>query len=180
MKKIILYSLVTFLFLFQPEQSLAQKRRAQAEAGESKTTFTYDVSAGAGNYNNLSYNEINLGLNWSLQDWLIWRNALFSRFGSGIDTVSGLDSALRISHSLRSDSGAFGVDAFFGPGLRLANQNSNAVFAEAGLAFKLAGLYLGAGVKSLYYISDRKDAMGNSLSKNDNQYFIIFSGGGAF
>lgn len=151
-----------------------------ATRGNSPPALTYDLSLSVGSYNNLSYTEANLGLNWSMQDWLVWRNALFSRFGSGFDTVTGLDTSLRAVQDFRTDSGLFGVDFFAGPGLRFASPNSNAAFAEAGIGFKLGGLYLGGGVKRLYYVSDRKDSLGNSLDKNDTLFFIVLSGGGAF
>lgn len=148
--------------------------------GSNPHTLTYDLSLSAGTYNKLSYTEANLGLNWSIHDWLVWRNALFSRFGSGFDTVAGLDTSIRAVQDFRSDSGVFGLDFFAGPGLRFASPNSNAAFAEAGIGFKLGGLYLGGGIKSLYYVSERKDSLGNTLDKNDTLFFIILSGGGAF
>lgn len=160
--------------------SWAQKAvRGVASSGSSRVT--YDLSASFGTYNEKTYNEINLGLNWFLADWLNWRNSLFSRFGGDIDTVSGLDSSARFQGSLESDGGSFGIHAFLGPGVRLASQNYNAVFGEAGLIFKLGGLKIGGGVKSLYYFSDRQDSKTNlTLPKNDNQVFIILSGSGSF
>ncbi len=144
------------------------------------SNVTYDLSASFGTYNEKSYNEVTLGLNWFVADWLNWRNSLFSRFGSGLDTVSGLDSSARFQGGLETDGGSFGLHAFAGPGVRLASQNYNAVFGEAGLIFKLGGLRIGGGIKSLYYLADRKDSTTNLvLPKNDNQVFIILSGSGS-
>lgn len=146
----------------------------------SDSTLTYDLSASFGTYNEKSYNEVTLGLNWFVVDWLNWRNSLFSRFGSGLDTVTGLDSSARFQGSLETDGGGLGIHAFVGPGVRLASQNYNAVFGEAGLIFKLGGLRIGGGIKSLYYLADRKDSATDlTLPKNDNQVFIILSGSGS-
>lgn len=164
-----------FVMILTVGLSLAGVAIAQEK---SSTALTYDLSASVGNYDSQSYTEINLGLNWYLQQWLIWRNAVFTRFGSNIDSITGLDTSARFAHSVRSSSGGLGIDAFAGPGLRFASSNSNALFGEAGLGFKLGGLYIGAGVKSLYYASERTDSAGRKLPRNDQQIFIILSGGG--
>lgn len=173
MRKLIIAALI-----LSGSLSLAQRRRPPPTR---PPTFTYDLSASVGSYDGNSYTELNLGLNWFLsEDWLIWRNALFSRFGSGFDTITGLDSSLRFAHRISSDSGTFGINMFAGPGLRFANQNSNAVFGEAGLLFRIGGLQVGGGVKALQYTQTRTDSRGRELSKNDTQFFIILAGGGAF
>lgn len=154
---------------------------ARGVASSGSSHVTYDLSASFGTYNEKTYNEATLGLNWYLADWFNWRNSLFSRFGGDIDSVTGLDSSARFQGSLETDGGGFGIHAFAGPGLRFASQNYNAVFGEAGLIFKLGGLRIGGGVKSLYYFADRRDSNTNLiLPKNDNQVFIILSGSGSF
>ncbi len=148
-------------------------------ARQSESTLSYDLSAGAGTYNGSSYNEFNLGLNWMVADWLNWRNALFTRLSSASsDSISGLDSSLRLQGSMLSDSGTFGMSGFIGPGVRFATKDANAAFAEAGLMFKVGGLHLGGGVKSVNYFKTRQDSSGADLPKNDNQVFIILSGSG--
>lgn len=173
MKKIILILLAPLFFVALPAR--AERGRQPAS---SASDLSYDITFSVGTYDKEQYSEVNLGLNWYLQNWLIWRNALFSRFGSNIDSVTGLDTSMRFAQNFRSSSGTFGLDMFAGPGLRFASQNSNAVFGEAGLAFKLGGLYIGGGLKSLYYMNERKDSAGNSIPRNDNLFFIILAGGG--
>lgn len=174
------YFLVLSLSLFSLSGYSQKRGKVYTEvSGNSKVT--YDLSASFGNYNNKTYNEITLGLNWIMADWFNWRNAGFSRFGEGVDTVSGLDSSARFQGGFESDGGGFGVHGFIGPGVRLATQNYNAAFGEVGLVFNLGGLKIGGGAKSLYYFSDRKDSTnGATLPKNDNQIFLILSGSGSF
>jgi hypothetical protein len=156
----------------------AQGRRSQSMTSDAPSKMTYDLSASSGSYNGVSYTELTLGLNWFLQDWLNWRNSIFSRQGSGIDSVQGLDSAARFSTAVVSEGGGFGFDAFAGPGVRMASKDNNAIFGEAGLIFRLGGLRIGGGVKALSYTSDRTDSTGGSLPKGDTQFFLILAGGG--
>lgn len=142
--------------------------------------FHYDVSAGSGRYNDVSYAEITGGLNWNFADWWTWRNAVFHRFGSDIDSVTGLDTSLRLGNGFITDGGTFGFDFYVGPGLRFADNKGNAVFGEAGLGFKVAGIYLGVGAKSLYYTQTRINSSGTELPKNDTQVYLVLAGGGSF
>lgn len=147
-------------------------------AASSGSRLSYDLGASAGSYNGSSYTELTLGLNWYAQDWLNWRNSIFTRQGSNLDSVQGLDSALLFQTSARTEGGGLGFDAFAGPGLRFATHSNNAIFGEAGLIFKLGGIRIGGGVKALNYSSDREDRSGDTLPKNDLQYFLILAGGG--
>tara|TARA_B110001454_G_scaffold16046_1_gene14395 strand:- start:43447 stop:43995 length:549 start_codon:yes stop_codon:yes gene_type:complete len=140
--------------------------------------ITYDISASLGDQNGNKYQEINLGINWEMNSFLNWRNALFTRMGNDIKNVSGLDSSLRLQLTTINDENTFGVHAFLGPGVRVATENYNAAFGEAGLIFKLGGIQLGAGIKSLQYFENRTDSDKVILPKNENQVFIILSGGG--
>lgn len=142
--------------------------------------FQYDLSAGSGRYNNVSYAEITGGLNWNFTDWWTWRNAIFHRFGSDMDSVTGLDTSLRLGNAFATEGGDFGIDFYAGPGLRFANSNGNALFAELGVGFKLAGIYLGVGAKSLYYTQTRLSSLGTDLPKNDTQVYLVLAGGGSF
>lgn len=139
---------------------------------------TYDISASLGSQNGNQYQEINLGLNWEMNSFLNWRNALFTRMGTNITNVSGLDSSLRLQLTSLTDDNSFGFHVFAGPGLRLATENWNAAFGEAGLIFKLAGINIGAGVKSIQYFENRMDKNKDPLPKNEQQVFLILSGGG--
>lgn len=142
--------------------------------------LSYDISGATGSYDGNSYSEIHLGLNWYAQDWLNWRNAVFTQFGSTIDTVYGLDSSLLFEYDAYTQSRGAGVEFFAGPGLRFATQNSNAVFGKAGVIFSLGGLRLGGGVQQLHYVQDRTDKQNYTLPKDETQYFIILAGGGSF
>lgn len=182
MKKVI------FLILILLSTDIWAQRRSTPRVPKMPTTqspeggyaLTYDISASSGSYNEANYTEINLGLNWRFSDWWVWRNAAFHRFGSGVDSVTGIDTSLRLGSEVTTDGGGLGVNFYVGPGLRFASPNSNnAAFGEAGLGFRLGGLYIGVGGKSLYYLQAREDSLGRALSKNDTQVFIVLAGGGA-
>jgi hypothetical protein len=143
-------------------------------------TFSYDVSASSGTENSNTYSELKINLNWYLTDWLNWKNGIFSRFGSNIQGVNGLDSALLATFDATTEDKSFGVQAFTGPGIRLASADNNAVTAEAGVIFKLGGISLGGGTKYLSYFKTREDSAGVSLPKDETQYFVVLSGGGSF
>ncbi|HEX7675117.1 MAG TPA: hypothetical protein VF412_13140 [Bdellovibrio sp.] len=154
---------------------------AYGESRGSSPALSYDLSGGVGSYNQNSYTEIDLGLNWFVQDWLNWRNALFTQFGSTIDTVYGLDTALLAQTSFYTSGRGAGIEFFAGPGLRFANEDSNGAFAKAGVIFALAGLRLGGGAQFTHYYSDtREDKNQERLPQDAVQYFIILSGGGTF
>jgi hypothetical protein len=159
--------------------SLAVEEEVSAS---SNVRFTYDISASVGSAStsagDSSYTEIALGLNTFFSDWFVWRNSGFTRMGQGYDGTYGLDSSARFVLNL-GDS-AFGLNAFLGPGYRVvlnqstgANQTDSAPFAEAGAVFRLGGLNLGGGMKSVF------NSMVRTGSKDDVQYFLILSGGGA-
>jgi hypothetical protein len=157
----------------------AQKRH-RSSPPSNPYLFTYDLGASFGNYNNSSYTEITLGLNWYLREFLIWRNAVFTRFGSMIDSVTGLDSSVRFVFDTRTQGSGLGLTLFAGPGYRFANANNSAYFAEAGGVLHAGGLSLGGGVKNLYYTNPGVDKNGAELPKTDQIIFIILAGGGAF
>lgn len=143
------------------------------------TTFTYDLGMATGSENGSSYSEVNIALNWYLADWLNWRNALFTRFGSNITSVSGLDSAFLATYESFNEDKSFGLRAFAGPGVRLASANNSAATAEAGVIFKLAGIQIGGGARYLSYFNVREDANKAALPSNEMQYFIVLAGGGS-
>lgn len=173
-----LLALIILCFLSVSNSAFA---RVKARAVESNggSLLTYDLSASSGSYNGAGYTELTLGLNWVLQDWFTWRNSIFTRQGSGLETVQGLDSSARFSTSATREGGGLGFEAFAGPGLRFASKSNSAIFGEAGVVFKLGGLRIGFGGKVLSYVASRDDAAGAPLPKTDTQYFIILAGGGA-
>lgn len=144
------------------------------------STFTYDVSASTGSENEASYSELKLNLNWYLTDWLNWRNGIFTRFGSNVESISGLDSSLLAVYEANSEGGGLGMRAFVGPGVRVASKDHSAATAEAGVIFRLGGLQLGGGAKYLSYFKAREDLNQQALPKSETQYFIVLAGGGSF
>ncbi|MDZ4082566.1 MAG: hypothetical protein U1E10_06505 [Bdellovibrionales bacterium] len=155
---------------------------AQGEEASGGLRFTYDISASVGSVSSSSgdssYTEIALGLNTFFSDWLVWRNSGFTRMGQGFDGTYGLDSSARFV--LNVGDSTLGLNAFLGPGYRVilnqsstaTNQTDSAPFAEAGAVFRLGGLNLGGGMKSVF------NSMVRSGAKDDVQYFLILSGGG--
>jgi hypothetical protein len=164
-------ALYVFLFLI-PNISFSKP------ATKSESRLSYDVSGSQSTQNGRTYQEINLGLNWKLSDWLIFRNSAFQRQAQDQDTVYGLDSSLRLEQVFQNKDQTLGLKFFGGPGVRIASEKSNAYFAEAGLSVKLGGINIGAGAKALQYDQVRRDSSGNELPRTENQVFITLSGSG--
>jgi hypothetical protein len=158
--------------------SQAQSRRSVKQQ-DSFHHWTYDLGASTGSYNGNNYTELNLALNWNFSEYMTWRNSVFSRFGSNMDSVLGLDSSARLTLSSMGDSG-LGIKFFIGPGYRFSNSDNSAVFGETGLTIQVAGLSVGAGMKGLYYSKPGKNADGTDKPKTDSNIFLILAGGGAF
>lgn len=152
---------------------------AKSASEKSESRLTYDISGSQSQMNGRTYQEINLGVNWFWQDWLIFRNSAFQKQAQQEDTVYGLDSSLRLQQEFQSEDRVFGFKIFGGPGVRIASEKSNAYFGEAGVGLRLGGLNLGAGIKSLQYAETRTDSSGNRLPKTENQIFITLSGSGS-
>lgn len=176
MRRILLAS---NLFLFS-SFAMARSMPSMRTLPDSHPTFSYDVSASSGTENSNTYSEIKLGLNWYLTDWLNWRNAIFTRFGSNVKSTNGLDSSLLATYEVNNEERTLGVQAFIGPGVRLASEDNNAATATAGVIFTLGGIKLGGGVQYLSYIKTRQDTEGVDLPKSETQYFVVLSGGGSF
>jgi hypothetical protein len=154
----------------------AQHHRGPASEDSSDRGFglhhaTFDLGASLGSVNDVNYTEANLGLNLYFFEWLAWRNAIFGRFLSGQDAIWGLDSSVR--GILNLGDGALGMTAFAGPGYRFVNKGDNAPLLEAGIVFRLAGIALGGGAKTIINSAVRSSA------PNDTQYFLILAGGGS-
>lgn len=143
------------------------------------STLTWDLGAAMGSYGGSSYTEVNLGVNWHLTDYLIWRNAGFGRF-SELENITGLDTSARFHTFLGSEDASLGVGLFGGPGYRFSQTHYSAAFAEAGLILKLVAFQIGGGVKQFYYPHPGTDAQGKRLANSDTVIFLILSGGGAF
>jgi hypothetical protein len=143
-------------------------------------TFTYDLGVSSGTRNDKGYSEIHLGLSWYLMEHFVWRNSIFTRFGTGLESTGGLDSSARFVYNTPRDESGFGVGFFAGPGYRFSSKENTGIFGEAGLTLKLAGLAAGVGVKSIYYSSPGNDSSGRENSKSDTVVFLILAAGGAF
>ncbi len=150
-----------------------------AYAQSASSNLSYDLSGGVGSYDGNSYTEIDLGLNWYLQNWLIWRNSIFTQFGSSINTVYGLDTAAIFGTGFYTSSSKFGVEVFAGPGLRFANEDASGYFGKAGLTFAIGNLRIGGGAQVTKYYSTRRDKYGFKMPDEEVQYFITLSGGGS-
>lgn len=174
--------LVVVLSLWGLDLAQAQRKALPTikQVPTSAKTFTYDVSGSSGVTNGNSYSEINLGLNWYLTEWLNWRNAIFSRFGSNIKTINGLDSSILAGIQAFNDDRSLGFQAYVGPGVRVASDKNTAATADAGVVFTLAGLRLGVGAKALRYLENRIDKTGGSLPKDETLYYVVLAGGGGF
>ena len=176
--------LMMVLFLVGGSNSFAQRRYRPADVPKmprmeerSGLGLRYDAGATSGTYNGQTYSEINLGLSYQINKWFMWRNSVFQRVGSEIKQVTGLDSSLRVGTSVNSDTNNLGFDIYAGPGVRLVSDTYNSYFAEAGIGFKIFGIYAGIGGKYLEYFKAREEN-GVTLPKNDSQVFIAIGGGG--
>jgi len=146
---------------------------AQEEV-QSGPTLTYDLGASTGSLNDSRYVEAQLGLNWFVQDWLIWRNAGFYRSVSSAEDYFGLDTSIRLRAQV--GDGPLSLQVFGGPGLRFPSFGPVAPLAEGGLIVGLGGLRIGGGVRVIFneWIAER----GSEAAVNDVMYFLILSGGG--
>lgn len=160
--------------------SLATPAQAARYQRSETSSLTWDLGGAAGTYGGSSYTELNLGLNWKLLDYLVWRNAVFTRMITGADTVYGLDTSARFQTFASTNDDNFGIGFFGGPGYRFSKTAYSAAFLEGGLVLKLGGLHIGGGVKQFYYTNPGTDVNGNRLSNQDTVVFLILSGGGSF
>lgn len=177
MRRILLA--VSFCTFISPAVEAARSMPSMRTLPSDPTPFTYDFSGSSGTQNGVTYSEVTLNMNWYLTEWLNWRNGVFTRFGSNVKSVNGLDSSLLAAYNLKNDSGTLGFQAFAGPGVRLASADNSAATADAGVIFTLGGIRLGGGVKYLSYFNAREDLNNSVLPKNETQYFIVLSGGGS-
>lgn len=156
-------------------------RAAEGEEGGVGVRFTYDLSASTGSTGGNSYTEIALGLNTFFADWFVWRNAGFSRMGTGYDGTYGLDTSARFQFDLGDQT--LGLHTFAGPGYRFvvtqnqdtgtSNRTDSAPFVEAGAVVSLGGLRIGAGLKTVL------NKLLDESKQDETQYFLILSGGGS-
>ena len=154
------------ILLFKPTYA-ASKSTSSGDRFFYKKTF--DLGLSSGSINDKSYTEIDLGLNLYFNPNFDFRNAIFSRFGSGVESIVGLDSSARGIYFAEVDG--FGFTSFLGPGVRIPSKGNVTPFLEAGLVLKAPGIGFGIGAKSL------ANSWVSSLP-NETQIFIILAGGG--
>jgi hypothetical protein len=155
-----------------PEASLEDDENL-VDNGDNFKRWNMQIGVSSGSSGGRSYSEVNLGIGYYFFRWLLFQNSLFASFNR-VENIYGLDSSLR--GVLNTDLGGIGhLHLFAGPGYRVASDGDyNTVFTEAGLVTTLMGFSLGGGVKTFYY------SMKNANYANENQYFIILSGGAVF
>ncbi len=134
--------------------------------------LTYDLGASVGSVGNSNYTEINLGLNYTFKPMWVWRNALFSRFASDSENISGVDSSVR-RYWFTKLSKKSNLTTFAGPGIRIPSKGDAAPLGEAGLILKLGSLSIGGGIRMFFNKLTDGDA------ENDTQYFLILAGSGS-
>jgi hypothetical protein len=169
-----LFFLISFFLCPFGAQALSTHVRSQAPK------FTYDLGLSSGTYEGKGYSEIQLGLSWHMSEYFVWRNSVFSRFGSGVDSATGLDSSARFTYDTPRDEQGFGIGAFAGPGYRFSNKENTGVFGEAGLNLKMGGISTGVAVKSIYYNSPGKDSDGRDKGRTDTVVSLVLAAGGGF
>lgn len=155
-----------------PRKRSMVKARTTSEPDSQWPPMTYDIGFAAGTYNDVNYSEINVGLNLFFTEMFTWRNALFGRFASKQDTITGLDTSLRMNLGAENSSSSMAVQTFLGGGYRFVSKGTNAPLAEAGLVARFGSFEIGGGAKALFYNEP-------ALPSTDVQYFIILSGGGS-
>lgn len=143
------------------------------------SSLSYEVGASQGKYNEKDYQEINLGINWRLNDYITWRNSGFSRTFEDQDPRYGLDTSLRLD--VESDTrAAVGAGFFIGAGYRFSEKTNSGVLGEAGLKARGGGLRLSVGAKGVIYQNPEDLADGTAGKKEDISYFVNISGSGSF
>ncbi len=99
-------SLILFVLILSSVFSFAQKKPTQSQARKvQEHALSWDLGAAAGSYGGSSYSQIDVGLNWHLNEFMNWRNVFFNRFGTADVQASGLDSSLRFEYADRSEGG---------------------------------------------------------------------------
>lgn len=175
MKNKILALSVLLLSLIFSSVSFAQYRTSYREHPE----FTYDIGAASGTYNDHGYTELNVGLNWFFLDWLSWRHSIFTRFGTDVDSATGLDTSLRYTFNTDTKS-TFGIGFFAGAGYRITKTQDAGPFGEGGLLLRAGGISVGVGLKEILYPSPGTNSDGSKMPDHDTTVFLILAGGGAF
>jgi len=146
-------------------------KEADDDTKKSGKKITFDLGLSSGASNGSGYLELNLGVNYYLKPWLIFRNAPFYRRAVGESKIFGLDSSLNGVTSLELGKVA-GVNFLAGGGYRFRNVGTSAPFLEGAVGVNLAGFGIQLGIKQIY------NSMIDEASDNETQ-FIVQAGGGA-
>lgn len=151
----------------------APKRDDDSPARADFKRWSVDLGASTGSTNTVSYFEINLGINYFIERWLIFRNAPFYRSQSGGDAAFGLDSSL--DGVLEFELGEVAkVQLLAGAGYRILNQGTSAPFVESGVGLAIGPLVLDLGMKRIF------NELVDKASSNEILYTIKATGGVSF
>jgi hypothetical protein len=149
-----------------PAQMRAQKGTAESPSFK---RFSIDIG-GSSNFSGTSgAYEANLGINFFILEWLVFRNAPFYRMQTGLSAQYGLDSSLQGRYSVQVIEGVT-PNVQLGAGYRLINSGTSAPFFEGGAGINVKGLQVGATAKLLL-----NSAVANGAS-NEVLYSVNFSG----
>ena len=132
--------------------------------------FTYDLGGSSGTFNGSSYLEAQLGLNWFLKEWVIWRNSIFYRTSALQPRLFGLDSNIRLQAQIGNRD--LNLRLFGGPGARITTQGQVLPLIETGAVVRLGGIQIGGGARFILH-----KWVGDSET-NDVMFFLIFGGSG--
>jgi hypothetical protein len=153
-------------------EDVVEGKEPKKAAQESKRKhFSYDLGGSTGTHNGRKFFEANLGLDWHILTWFVWRNSLFyKKFEGNIVSDSyGLDSTLRGEKAFNLDK-EVDLNFFAGAGYRFISTGQNAPVAEAGGGVRLGKVTVSGQVKKVYH----------SLVKHGTQdetiYGLTFSG----
>ena len=138
-----------------------------------KHDWSLDLGISSGSSNGSSFFEVNLGVNYAINDWLIYRNAPFYRSQGEASSSFGLDSSLNVIKGLEL-SAQVKTQFMLGSGLRVRSDSKAAPFVEAGLGLYLGPVNLDFGVKSVF------NSISDPSRLNDLIFTIKAAGGLSF
>ncbi len=163
-----------FTFLIPILSSFALAAEKPAPAQEDFKRFSIDLG-GSSNFNqDSSVFEANVGVNYYVMRWLVWRNAPFYRSQTGMNAAFGLDSSLQGVFRERLAEG-IEPNLRLGGGYRVINiGGSSAPFLEGGAGLNVQGITVGASAKRIFH------SVVTTGMANETLYSLTFSGGTSF
>ncbi len=132
--------------------------------------ITYELTGAVGTMKSSqgseTYNEVELGANYKVNDFFSLRGSAFTRFTK--TSYSGLNLASRFFMTYRA--GDFIMQSFVGPGYRFMSRGFHAPLIEGGIGFKYPGIQFSLGYRMI-----ANESVDNGLD-NDGQFFLSFNG----